>query len=173
MCICIGGPRIFGVSPPNARLRMPTDIFSGLSSTRSCLTAKFQVFHLRGCLSLLKLPNTRVLISCYATVRLNGLCPIYRSHPHVDCQPCKSWISIGFRPKYESTTHSPRMVNDNDYALTPIPCDVFVHQCNAIVPLHFKSCPMYKDLYVDIIYRTLHRVPWTLMSNAHKSPYIH
>ena len=59
--------------------RTPTDIFSGLSPTGgggggggSCLTAKFQVFHLRGCLSLLKLLNTRVLISCYATVRLNG-----------------------------------------------------------------------------------------------------
>ena len=112
----------------------PTNIFRVFHRQGSCLTAKFQVFHLRGCLSLLKLPNTWVLISCYAIVRLNDFVPfsgltIDTKH-NVDCQPCKPWISIGLRPKYESTTHSPRMVNDNNYALTPIPCDVLVQLCH-------------------------------------------
>ena len=42
-----------------------------------------------------------------------------------------------------------------------------VHQCNAIVPLHSKSCPMYEDLYMDILLCTLHRVPWTIIFNAY------
>ena len=42
-----------------------------------------------------------------------------------------------------------------------------VHQCNAIVPLHSKSCLMYEDLYMDILHCTLHSVPWTIIFNAY------
>ena len=85
------------------------------------------------------------------------------SHFHF-LNPCNTMQTVDLHwtsSKVRVTTHSPRMVNDNDYALSPTPCDFPVHQCNAIVPLHSKSCPMYKNLYMDTLYCTLHRVPWT------------
>ena len=75
---------------------------------------------------------------------------------------CNRGASVGHRP----TLLSPP--SNTKYSVDIIPCththvmQCSAHQCNAIVPLPFMSCPMYNDYYKDIIYRTLHRVPWTI-----------
>ena len=126
------------------------------SFDKLCLTATNQVFHLRRDLSLLARPNTRIyfpekFLFLYATVgHLPDVVQLYRAH-HRHQKQCR------YRTMHSHPCH----------AMLTLP------QCNAIVPLHFMSCHMYEDHYMDTLYPTLHHVPWTLTSNAHRSPYIH
>ena len=87
---------------------------------------------------------------------------------------CNHWTSVGRHPALSSPPSTPNTVSILYRALTPMSCEAYP-TTNAMQLCHctFMSYHMYEDLYMDTLYRTLHRVPWTLMSNAHKSPYTH
>ena len=65
-----------------------------------------------------------------------------------------------------STTHSPRMVNDNNHAHTLISCDVPVHtKCNYVISClcHVTHTELY--IYIDNFIHALHPcITWTIIS---------
>ena len=119
--------------------------FSGLTASLLQLNQIFQAFHLSGLTVPFLLHPTHIII-------------LFQFH----VMKCNRGASVRHRP----TLLGPP--SNTKYSAEIIPCPhthvmrCSAHQCNAIVPLHFMSCPMYNDYYKDIIYRTLHRVPWTI-----------
>ena len=119
--------------------------FSGLTASLLQLNQIFQAFHLSGLTVPFLLHPTHIMF-------------LFQFH----VMKCNRGASVGHRP----TLLSPP--SNTKYSAKIIPCThthvmrCSAHQCNAIVPLHFMSCPMYNDYYKDIIYHTLHRVPWTI-----------
>ena len=119
--------------------------FSGLFPMDTLSNQIFQAFHLSGLMVPFLLHRTHIMF-------------LFQFH----VMKCNRGASVGHRP----TLLSPP--SNIKYSADIIPCThthvmrCSVHQCNTIVPLHFMSCPMYNDYYKDIIYRTLHRVPWTI-----------
>ena len=111
--------------------------FSGLLPMDTMSNQIFQAFHLSGLMVPFLLRLTHIM-------------------------KCNHGASVGHR----LTLLSPP--SNTKYSADIIPCThthvmrCSAHQCNAIVPLPFMSCPMYNDYYKDIIYRTLHRVSWTI-----------
>ena len=110
----------------------------------------------------------------FQAFHLSGLTVPFLLHPtHImflfqfHVMKCNRGASIGHRP----TLLSPP--SNTKYSADIIPCThthvmrCSAHQCNAIVPLHFMSCPMYNDYYKDIIYRHYTVCHGQFMSNAH------
>ena len=119
--------------------------FSGLLPMDTLSNQIFQAFHLSGLTVPFLLHPTHIMF-------------LFQFH----VMKCNRRASVGHRPALLSQP------SNTKYSADIIPCThthvmrCSVHQCNAIVPLHFMSCPMYNDYYKDIIYLTLHRVPWTI-----------
>ena len=82
-------------------------------------------------------------------------------------QSCKPWNSIGRLEGTLSTTHSPKMVNNNNHAHTPISCDILVHmKCNYAISClcHVTHIYIY-GCYMDNFIHALHPcIIWTIIS---------
>ena len=119
--------------------------FSRLLSMDTMSNQIFKAFHLSG-------------LTVPFLLRLTHIIFLFQFH----VMKCNRGASVGHRP----TLLSPPL--NTKYSVDIKPCththvmQCSAHQCNAIVPLPFMSCPMYNDYYKDTIYCTLHRVPWTI-----------
>ena len=102
------------------RLRTPFDTFANFYRWIHMSNQEYWVFHLRGCLSLLAMPNTRIFhflfLLCNCETHF-GCCPILPSPPsntkHSVDLPCTHDIPL-------NTNHSV----DLYHALTLMSCDV-------------------------------------------------
>ena len=154
MCLCICGPPIIGISPTDAAHL--SDTFDGLSSTVIMSNVnKFGSFTLGGGGGGGGGGGVGSTPSCYAQhtyiyfhffqnrATHFGRCPMLPSPPsntkHIVDQPCTYDI-------LSNTKHSVNLY----HALTPMSCDVLVH--NAMQSCHCLSitCYMYNECYMCI-----------------------
>ena len=143
MCLCICGPRIFGISPPDAAHL--SDTFDGLSPPMIMSNLnKFGPFTLGGIYPILLRP-THVYLFSFLQYRAThfGRCPMLPSLPsntkHSVDQPCT----------YDMLSNTKHSV-DLYHALTLMSCDVLVH--NAMQSCHCLSitCYTYNECYMCI-----------------------
>ena len=130
-CVFVGSE----FSGSHRRLRMPSDTFAIFHRWIHMSNQEYRVFHPRGYLSLLAIPNTHIFhflfLLCNHEAHF-GCCPILPSPPsntkHSVNLPCTH--DIPSNTKYSVDLY---------HALTPMSCDVPVHmQCK--MPLHVISC---------------------------------